>query len=401
MPGTTGTGTQSQARPPANRHYPRHPSPKCLSDDWLNIQCASAAAPASSYLADGHHCAQCRRAAAATSDSADHATGSADYINVAVIPADTAANAPLPVATNHSAHTAASTSTAALPPTPANAATSAISSRAADLAVISKCIKVWSQTANGDFRYTNPSVVPANTASDALLPLATSRSANAAASASTTALPPAAANATSSTGHSGANNAASEFCRTFSQTANDDFRRQWGASPAASTGTAASCIADGAASSTAPIPIPPSSTTSPANIGQLAAHAAAKAVTAAAYATAAARTVGVCFNPNAEFGSLHNAAISSIEALVWATAQAAINIHVRPPQPLPDSPPSKRPRPPASVPPSNKARQRPASQPALPDLVVSPSGLVQSLFVSSRTLLAAADLVETLSIQAG
>lgn len=174
------------------------------------------------------------------------------------------------------------------------------------------------------FQYTDSPAVPTNTAPNHPLPLATGRPVNAAASASTDAIPSAPTNATGSTGPIGANPAASEFQRTFSQAANDDFRRRWDASLAASSGTAASCVAGGAASSTAPTPIPPSAT-GPANTGQLAAHAAAIAVTAAAYATVASRTVGVCFNPYAEFGSLHNAAITSLESLVWGTPRAALN----------------------------------------------------------------------------
>ena len=87
--------------------------------------------------------------------------------------------------------------------------------------------------------------------------------------------------------------------------------------------------------------------------------------------------------------------------MIWYTTQAAFEYRARQPPPLPDPPPPKRARLPTSGSSSGKSPQRPIAQPPLPSLVVSPAVLIQSLFKSSQTLLTAANLVETLSAQAG
>jgi len=186
----------------------------------------------------------------------------------------------------------------------------------------------------------------------------------------------------------------------FSQKADHAFRSHWDANLAAPPGTTTGCAAGGATSSAAPIPAPPNAT-GPANMGQIAAHAAALAATATAYATVAFRTMAVCLNPKSGVGSLQNAAVASLEKMIWGTAQAALAYRGRQPPPLTDPPPSKRAWLPTSGSSSGKSPPRPIAQPPLPDLVVSLTVLVQSLVTSSQTLLTAANLVETLSAQAG
>jgi len=183
--------------------------------------------------------------------------------------------------------------------TSADAAAPAISRRAADLGMTTKCVETWSQAANGNFQCAVSPAAPL----DHPLPLASSRPVDTAASASTDAIPSEPTNTQGSTGPVGAVPSASEAQRLFSQMADHAFRSHWDANLAAPKGTTAGCAAGGAASSTAPIPAPPNAT-GPADMGQIAAHAAALATTAAAYATVASCTMAVCLNPKSRAGSL-------------------------------------------------------------------------------------------------
>jgi len=56
--------------------------------------------------------------------------------------------------------------------------------------------------------------------------------------------------------------------------------------------------------------------TGPTDMGEVAAHAAILATTAAAYAITANRTMAVCFNPRSKFGTMHNATVNSLERMV-------------------------------------------------------------------------------------
>jgi len=333
----------------------------------------------------------------AAATSADHSADSAASAGAALTPADTAAYAP-PLVTNHPTPAAASTCTIAPPPAPALAATPAISRRAADLEITSKCIETWSQAANGNFQYAVSPAAPL----DHPPPLASSGPVDTAASASTDAIPSEPAHQRPGLhwacrrqplGIGGPKDAFTDGGPRLPE--------PLGCQPRCPPGTTTSCAAGGAASSKAPIPTAPPNATGPANMAQITAHAAALAATAAAYATVASCTMAVCLNPTSRVGSLQNAAVVSLEKVIWGTTQAALEYRARQPPPLPDPPPPKRARLPMSGSSSGKSPQRPIAQPPLPDLVVSQTVLVQSLFKSSQTLLMAANLVETLSAQAG
>jgi len=134
---------------------------------------------------------------------------------------------------------------------------------------------------------------------------------------------------------------------------------------------------------------------------QIPAHAAILAATAAAYAIAASRTMAVCLNPKSKIGAMQNATVNSLDRLTWGTVQAATSYRSRPPPPPTDLHPPKRARLSTPGSSSGESPQRPIVQPPLPDLVDDPTAIVRSLVVSSRDLLSAANLVETLSAQAG
>ena len=215
---------------------------------------------------------------------------------------------------------AAPSSTFAHPPPLILAATPAIPFRAADLGTASKCIEAWSQAANGNFQHAVSPAAPLGQT-----PLLTSiHPVNTATSAGTDALSSEPANAQGSTGNVDAHSSATAP-RTFSQEADQAFRRGWDANLAFSPCTTTGYDTGGASSSATHVPAPPNAT-GPTNMGEVAAHAAILATTAAAYAITANRTMAVCLNPRSQIGTMHKATINSLERMVWGTVQAATSL---------------------------------------------------------------------------
>jgi len=136
-------------------------------------------------------------------------------------------------------------------------------------------------------------------------------------------------------------------------------------------------------------------------MGEVAAHAAILATTAAAYAVTANRTMAVCLNPKSQIGTMHNATVNSLKKMIWGTVQAATSYRSRPPPPPKDLPPPKRARLSTPGSSSGESPQRPFAQPTLPDLEIDPTAVARSLIKSSQDLIKAANVVETLSAQAG